>query len=170
MKAKSSLTSVRKTHQSYCPRYWLGVGTDNATSIIGCPASGKDVMPCLRKASVGKSTELCPTDRHLSFSFHQGALVSATNRIPKGAFSPVVEAVGGFLPSLPSRLITSGRFSTVEFIGGHCTGDGNTFAGGKPAQFQTEDDIRRIVFSRWPGVVFCCLFLSTFLFSKAWGS
>ncbi|KAJ7489618.1 Alpha/Beta hydrolase protein [Mycena galericulata] len=105
----------------------------NATEFIGCPASGSDTMPCLRNASVG-------------------AIVSAINRIQNGAFSPVIEGPGGFLPDLPSRLIATGKFNDVEFVGGHCTGDGKTFAGGSPNDFQTDDDIRRIVFSRWPGV------------------
>ncbi|PPQ94411.1 hypothetical protein CVT25_002499 [Psilocybe cyanescens] len=103
-----------------------------AASLIGCPASDKTTMSCLRQASVG-------------------AIVSAINRIPN-EISPVVEGSNGFLPDLPSRLITSGKFSIVDFLGGHCTGDGNTFAGGTPEQFKTEDDIRNIVFSRWPGV------------------
>ncbi len=41
----------------------------------------------------------------------------------------------------------------MDFIGGHCTGDGNTFVGGTPSQFVTDDDIRVRVFSRWPAVV-----------------
>lgn len=58
------------------------------------------------------------------------------------------------MPDLPSRLIHSGNFSTVEaIIAGHCTGDGKTFAGGSPDQFVTDEDIKRIVFTRWPGVV-----------------
>ncbi|KAJ6517037.1 Alpha/Beta hydrolase protein [Mycena vulgaris] len=90
-------------------------------------------MPCLRRASVG-------------------AIVSAINRIPNGAFSPVIEGPDGFLPDLPSKLIASGKINNVEFVGGHTTGDGKTFSGGSPNDFQTDDDIRRIVFSRWPGV------------------
>lgn len=58
------------------------------------------------------------------------------------------------MPDLPSRLIHSGNFSTVEsVIAGHCTGDGKTFAGGSPDQFVTDENIKDIVFSRWPGVV-----------------
>ncbi|KAJ6503899.1 Alpha/Beta hydrolase protein [Mycena sanguinolenta] len=105
----------------------------SAAGFIGCPASGDEAMPCLRKASLG-------------------AIVSAINRIPNGAFAPVIEDADGFLPDLPSRLIASNKIQNVEFTGGHCTGDGNTFAGGSPEDFQTDDDIRRIVFSRWPGV------------------
>ncbi|KAJ7691010.1 Alpha/Beta hydrolase protein [Mycena rosella] len=105
----------------------------SAAGIIGCPASGNDSMPCLRSASIG-------------------AIVSAINRVQLGVFSPVIEGPTGFLPDLPSRLIAQGKINDVEFVGGHCTGDGNTFAGGSPADFQTDDDIRRIVFARWPGV------------------
>lgn len=83
----------------------------------------------------------------------EGAIVSAINRTPNGQFSPVVDGFGGFLPDRPSRLIHSGNFSTVKFIGGHCTGDGKTFAVGKPEQFMTDNDIRTLVFSRWPSVV-----------------
>ncbi|KAJ7773978.1 Alpha/Beta hydrolase protein [Mycena metata] len=105
----------------------------SAAQFVGCPASGSEAMPCMRNASLG-------------------AIVSAINRIPNGAFAPVIEGPGGFLPDLPSRLIAAGKFTNVEFVGGHCTGDGKTFAGGRPDDFQTDDDIRRIVFSRWPGV------------------
>lgn len=108
-------------------------------------------MPCLRKASIGTSFQSLFLLQLICLC--AGAIVSAINRIPNGAFSPVIEGPGGFLPELPSRLIAGGNFSDVEFVGGHCTGDGNTFAGGSPGDFQTDDDIRRIVFSRWPGVV-----------------
>ncbi|KAG6902336.1 hypothetical protein C0995_001373 [Termitomyces sp. Mi166 len=105
----------------------------SAAVFAGCPTAGKRAMDCLRSASVG-------------------ALVSAVNRVPNGAFAPVIDGPGGFLPDLPSRLIDSGNFSAVDYIGGHCTGDGKTFASGKPSSFVTDDDIRRLVFSRWPGV------------------
>ncbi|THU96202.1 alpha/beta-hydrolase [Dendrothele bispora CBS 962.96] len=107
----------------------------NAAGFLGCPASGPDTLPCMRNASVG-------------------AIVSAINRTPNGFFSPVVEGQNpdAFMPDLPSRLIKGGNFSTVEFNGGHCTGDGKTFASGSPDQFQTPEDVKRIVFSRWPGV------------------
>ena len=98
----------------------------NAAKFIGCPTTGEssDILSCMRNASLG-------------------ALVSAMNRTPFGA--PVVEGPGRFLPDLPSRLIRAGNFSTVEFIGGHCTGDGTMFAGGTPDQFVTDDDVKRIV-------------------------
>ncbi|KAJ7917815.1 hypothetical protein B0H13DRAFT_2322025 [Mycena leptocephala] len=81
-----------------------------------------------------------------------GAIVSAINRVPNGTFAPVIEGPNGFLPDLPSRLITAGKINNAEFVGGHCTGDGKSFAGGSPDNFQTDDDIRQRVFSRRPGV------------------
>ncbi|THU96204.1 alpha/beta-hydrolase [Dendrothele bispora CBS 962.96] len=102
----------------------------NATEFIGCPASGPDTLPCMRNASVG-------------------AIVSTINRTPEGFFSPVPEGPNpnAFMPDLPSRLIRSGNFSTVEFNGGHCTNDGTRFAGGTPDQFQTPGDVKRMVLS-----------------------
>ncbi|KAJ7798785.1 alpha/beta-hydrolase [Mycena leptocephala] len=105
----------------------------SAAGFIGCPASGTDAMPCLRNAFLG-------------------AIVSAISRVPNGAFAPVIEGPNGFLPDLPSRLITAGKINNAEFVGGHCTGDGKSFAGGTPDNFQTDDDIRQRVFSRCPGV------------------
>ncbi|KAF5318706.1 hypothetical protein D9619_010630 [Psilocybe cf. subviscida] len=102
-------------------------------SVTGCDADGMPGMSCLRKASLG-------------------TLISAANRVGAKGFGPIVDGPSGFLPDLPARLIAQNKFSLVDFLGGHCTGDGHTFAGGKPDQFVTEDDIRRIVFARWPGV------------------
>ncbi|KAJ7053636.1 alpha/beta-hydrolase [Mycena amicta] len=94
-----------------------------AAAFIGCPVSGAASMPCLRKASVG-------------------ALIGAVNHIVNGAFAPVIEGPSDprsttsdpFPPDLPSRLIKSGAFPDIAFVGGHCTGDGKTFASGSPAQ------------------------------------
>jgi hypothetical protein len=59
-----------------------------------------------------------------------------------------------FLPALPSHLLHTGRFSHgVQLIGGHTTHDGRTFANGKPEEFISGDDIRRVVFGkRWPRI------------------
>ncbi|KAJ7599209.1 Alpha/Beta hydrolase protein [Mycena floridula] len=105
--------------------------TDAATH-IGCPTTGSEALECMREASLG-------------------AIVSAINRA-RGSFAPVLEGPGGFLPDLPSRLIRSGNFSNVDLMAGHCTGDGKTFAGGRPEQFVTEDDVKRLVFARMPSV------------------
>ncbi|KAF7324202.1 Carboxylic ester hydrolase [Mycena kentingensis (nom. inval.)] len=114
---------------------------EQAASFIGCPTSGPASMPCMRKASVG-------------------ALIGAVNHIRNGAFAPVIEGpsdprsttTDAFLVDLPSRLIHAGAFPNVDFVGGHCTGDGKTFSSGRPEQFVTDDDVKRLVFSRWPGV------------------
>ncbi|KAH7921830.1 alpha/beta-hydrolase [Leucogyrophana mollusca] len=103
----------------------------NVTEAAGCPNTGEAAMSCLRSASLG-------------------AIVSAVNHVPTGMVSPVID--GNFLPDFPSRLIASGNFSTVDFIGGHCTNDGRTFVGGSPSQFTSDEDVATIPFKRWPGV------------------
>ncbi|KIJ63786.1 hypothetical protein HYDPIDRAFT_155304 [Hydnomerulius pinastri MD-312] len=103
----------------------------NVTDAAGCPSSGEEAMGCLRSASLG-------------------AIVSAVNHVPTGMVSPVID--GKFLPDYPSRLIASGNFSTVDFIGGHCTNDGRTFVGGSPTSFTTDEDVATIPFKRWPGI------------------
>jgi len=102
----------------------------NVTSVVGCPNSGPQAMPCLRNASIS-------------------ALVAAANHVPMGRVCPEVDGPDGFLPELPSRLITAGSFSKVDFIGGHCTNDGRTFVGGQPSDFVTDEDVATRVFSRW---------------------
>lgn len=98
------------------------------------------------------------------------SIITGINAIGNGDIGPVVD--GTFLPDFPSHLITSGRFSVVEYMGGHCTHDGKenpllslisanivdvvsgrTFAGGKPSQFVTDEDIVALTFPRWPYVV-----------------
>lgn len=91
---------------------------------------------------------ICHCYRNLS-EHAAGAITAAINANPEGAYSPVVDGPGGFLPELPATLITSGNFSTVDFVGGHCTNDGRTFVGGSPDDFVTDQDIIDIVFSRW---------------------
>lgn len=112
---------------------------------LGDGLSEEGLHWCAQRDSYTKSIDLRP--------LKSGELVSATNRSPNGAFAPIVDGPSGIMPDLPSRLITQGRFNRIDFIGGHCTGDGNTFAGGNPSQFTTEQDIRTRVFSRWPLVV-----------------
>ncbi|PPQ64464.1 hypothetical protein CVT24_008474 [Panaeolus cyanescens] len=107
---------------------------NDTLKITGCSGSA-DALKCLRKSS-------------------SGAIVSAINTVPNAAraFAPIIDGPTGFLPDLPSQLIASGKFAPVDFMGGHCSNDGRTFAGGKPEQFNTDSDVRRLVFSRWPGV------------------
>ncbi|KAK0444572.1 alpha/beta-hydrolase [Desarmillaria tabescens] len=108
----------------------------NVAQLVGCPSRGTDALRCLRKASLG-------------------AIVSASNRLPAtepSQFAPVVEGSTGFMPGLPTRLIASGRFSPVEYIGGHCTGDGRTFTLGQPSDYQNDEDIKELILYWWPAL------------------
>ncbi|KAK0439353.1 Alpha/Beta hydrolase protein [Armillaria borealis] len=108
----------------------------NVAQLIGCPSHGTNALKCLRKASLG-------------------AIVSASNRLPTtepSQFAPVVEGPAGFMPGLPTRLIASGNFSPVEYIGGHCTGDGRTFTLGQPDDFQTDEDVKTLILYWWPAL------------------
>lgn len=59
-----------------------------------------------------------------------------------------------FLPDLPSQLFRDGRFTPVEYLGGHCSGDGHSFSYGTPTTMLSEADIVNKVFTgRWVGVV-----------------
>lgn len=115
-------------------------------------------MACMRNTSLGKDFTTISTAPH-ALTCCSGDIVGAINITTPGQFGPVVDGPSGIMPDLPSRLLAKDRFaSDVEFVGGHCTHDGRTFAGdtfpgGRPEQFVTDDDIRRLVFSRWPGVV-----------------
>lgn len=57
------------------------------------------------------------------------------------------------MPGLPTRLIASGSFIPVEYIGGHCTGDGRTFTLGQPDDFQTDEDVKNLILYWWPALV-----------------
>ncbi|KAK0217399.1 Alpha/Beta hydrolase protein [Armillaria nabsnona] len=108
----------------------------NVTQLIGCPSHGTNALKCLRKASLG-------------------AIVSASNRLPTtepSQFAPVVEGPAGFMPGLPTRLIASGNFIPVEYIGGHCAGDGRTFTLGQPDDFQTDEDVKNLILYWWPAL------------------
>ncbi|KAK0219847.1 Alpha/Beta hydrolase protein [Armillaria fumosa] len=109
---------------------------NNVAQLIGCPSHGMNALKCLRKASLG-------------------AIVSASNRLPTtepSQFAPVVEGSAGFMPGLPTRLIASGNFIPVEYIGGHCTGDGRTFTLGQPDDFQTDEDVKNLILYWWPAL------------------
>ena len=106
-------------------------------------------MPCLRNASIGELPNQNDTFNSLPSRNHQGALVAAANHVPMGRVYPEVDGPDGFLPELPSRLITSRSISKVDFIGGHCPNDGRTFVGGSSEDFVTDEDVATMVFSRW---------------------
>ncbi|EJD05092.1 alpha/beta-hydrolase, partial [Fomitiporia mediterranea MF3/22] len=100
------------------------------TEVVECPDSGPHAMSCLRNASIG-------------------AIVAAINAAPGRGILPAVGGPGSILPDLPSALIRSGNFNTVDFIGGHATNDGRWFLSGTPQDYNTDADVIQFVFSRW---------------------
>ncbi len=112
-------------------------------------------MPCLRNASISESSSCIHID-HETLTSSSRCLGCCGQPRPDGSRSvPKVDGPDGFLPELPSRLITAGSFSKVDFIGGHCTNDGRTFVGGQPSDFVTDEDVATRVFSRWGDHIVC---------------
>ncbi|KAA1473116.1 alpha/beta-hydrolase [Dentipellis sp. KUC8613] len=104
----------------------------NFSSAAGCSTGSKNEdLSCLRNASLDN-------------------IITGINAVPTGAIAPVLD--GTFFPDFPSHLMMQGRFSEVDFIGGHCSNDGRSFASGKPSDFVTDTDIVARVFPRWPGL------------------
>ncbi|THH05598.1 hypothetical protein EW145_g4680 [Phellinidium pouzarii] len=103
----------------------------NVARFVGCPTTRAEALSCLRGASVG-------------------AIVAAVNQPQPGPMAPVVDGPTGILPALPGALITAGNFTTIDFVGGHCTNDGRTFVGGTPDEFVTDADIVQRVFASHP--------------------
>ncbi|KAF4586560.1 hypothetical protein EYR38_010839 [Pleurotus pulmonarius] len=126
-----------------------GESAGAASVVMQTVAFGGSKPPVFKRAIV-QSIGFGPTPTSEEVEDTFSAIVSAINR---ASVPPVVEGPGGFLPDLPSHLIASGRFTNVGLIGGHCTNDGRTFVGGTPAQFNSEEDIRRLLFARYSGVM-----------------
>ncbi|TFY68201.1 hypothetical protein EVG20_g3660 [Dentipellis fragilis] len=99
---------------------------------FGCSRESKSAaLACLRNASLEN-------------------IITGVNTLEIGATVPVVD--GTLIPDYPSHLIAQGRFSEVDFIGGHCSNDGRTFARLMPDQYTSDADVINDVFSRWPYV------------------
>ncbi|KZV76723.1 alpha/beta-hydrolase [Peniophora sp. CONT] len=106
----------------------------NFTASVGCPAdlSPTDAMACLRNVTVDD-------------------LILGINNQTTDTWNPVYG--DAFLPDLPSQLLRDGRFTPVEYMGGHCSGDGHTFSYGSPTTMLSEADIVAKIFeNRWVGV------------------
>ena len=116
-----------------------------------CPTSGSESMSCLRNASIGDHLNQIATLPNLSF-FATESIVAAINSVQTGIVSPVVDGPDGFLPELPVTLITQGRFNEVDFVGGHCSNDGRTFAG-SPTTYTTDASVGTVITKRYPNVV-----------------
>ncbi|KAF4580259.1 hypothetical protein EYR40_003193 [Pleurotus pulmonarius] len=125
-----------------------GESAGAASVVMQMVAFGGSKPPVFKRAIV-QSIGFGPTPTSEEVEDTFSAIVSAINH---ASVPPVVEGPGGFLPDLPSHLIASGRFNSVGLIGGHCTNDGRTFVGGTPAQFNSEGDIRILLFPRYSGV------------------
>ena len=79
-------------------------------------------------------------------------IILGINNQTLGALSPVYG--DAFVPDIPSQLFRDGRFTPVEYMGGHCSGDGHTFSNGSPTETLSDADIIDEVFTgRWIGVV-----------------
>ena len=107
----------------------------NFTASVGCPTdlSPTDTMACLRNVTVEN-------------------LILGINNETTDTWNPVTG--DAFLPDLPSQLFREGRFTPVEYMGGHCSGDGHTFSYGSPTTMLSDADIVKDIFEdRWIGVV-----------------
>ena len=79
-------------------------------------------------------------------------IIFGINNQTLGALSPVYG--DAFVPDIPSQLFRDGRFTPVEYMGGHCSGDGHTFSYGSPTTTLSDADIVTQIFKhRWVGVV-----------------
>ncbi|KEP50149.1 carboxyesterase [Rhizoctonia solani 123E] len=102
----------------------------NVTSAAGCPASGTEAMACLRAAPLS-------------------ALIKSINNVRNNFLAPTIDGPNGFLPDLPSRLITRGKFRRgIDLVAGHTTNDGRNFAG-NPKNVNTDADVRTAVTNRY---------------------
>ena len=85
-------------------------------------------------------------------------IILGINNQTLGALSPVYG--DAFVPDIPSQLFRDGRFTPVEYMGGHCSGDGHTFSNGSPTETLSDADIIDEVFTgRWIGVVSLLFYL-----------
>ncbi|KAG8683652.1 hypothetical protein FRC08_014156, partial [Ceratobasidium sp. 394] len=95
---------------------------NNVTSAAGCPSSGPAAMSCLRAAPLS-------------------TLTKSINNVRNNFLAPTIDGPNGFLPDLPSRLISQGKFHRgIDLIAGHMTNDGASFAG-NPKNVNTDADV-----------------------------
>ncbi|KAG8805510.1 hypothetical protein FRC17_005477 [Serendipita sp. 399] len=102
----------------------------NVTSATGCPKAGAEAMACLRSAPLS-------------------TLVKSINNVRTNFLAPTLDGQNGFIPDLPSKMIREGRFSPgLDLIAGHCTNDGQNFAG-NPANLRTDADVLATITRRY---------------------
>ncbi|KAG8744867.1 hypothetical protein FRC12_014715 [Ceratobasidium sp. 428] len=103
---------------------------NNVTTAAGCPSSGAAAMSCLRAAPLS-------------------ALIKSINNVRNNFLAPTIDGPSGFLPDLPSRLITQGKFRHgIDLIAGHMTNDGTGFAG-NPKNVNTDADVVAAILNRY---------------------
>ncbi|KAG8719716.1 hypothetical protein FRC09_010711 [Ceratobasidium sp. 395] len=103
---------------------------NNVTTAAGCPSSGAAAMSCLRAAPLS-------------------ALIKSINNVRNNFLAPTIDGPSGFLPDLPSRLITQGKFRHgIDLVAGHMTNDGTGFAG-NPKNVNTDADVVAAILNRY---------------------
>ncbi|KAG9082415.1 hypothetical protein FRC06_005085 [Ceratobasidium sp. 370] len=103
---------------------------NNVTSAAGCPSSGAAAMTCLRAAPLS-------------------TLIKSINNVRSNFLAPTIDGPNGFLPDLPSRLISQGKFRRgIDLIAGHMTNDGAGFAG-NPKNINTAADVIAAILNRY---------------------
>lgn len=102
----------------------------NVTSAASCPSNGTEAMACLRAAPLS-------------------TLIKSINNVRTNFLAPTIDGPQGFLPDLPSKMITQGRFSQgLDVIAGHVTNDGQNFAG-NPANLNSDADVVATIVKRY---------------------
>ncbi|KAG8797317.1 hypothetical protein FRC16_009039 [Serendipita sp. 398] len=102
----------------------------NVTTAASCPTEGAEAMACLRSAPLS-------------------TLIKSINNVRTNFLAPTIDGKNGFLPDLPSKMIRESRFSPgLDLIAGHCTNDGQNFAG-NPANLHTDADIVATIVKRY---------------------
>ncbi|KAG8812784.1 hypothetical protein FRC18_002790 [Serendipita sp. 400] len=106
----------------------------NVTTAASCPTEGTEAMACLRSAPLS-------------------TLIKSINSVRTNFLAPTIDGKNGFLPDLPSKMIRESRFSPgLDLIAGHCTNDGQNFAG-NPANLHTDADIVATIVKRYRHMV-----------------
>lgn len=104
---------------------------NNVTTAAGCPSGGAEAMACLRSAPLS-------------------TLIKSINNVRTNFLAPTIDGPRGFIPDLPSKLITARKFSPgLDLIAGHCTNDGQNFAGGNPANLKSDADVVATILKRY---------------------
>ncbi|PVF95225.1 alpha/beta-hydrolase [Serendipita vermifera] len=103
---------------------------NNVTTAAGCPSSGAEAMACLRAAPLS-------------------TLIKSINNVKTNYLAPTIDGPDGFIPDLPSRLISQKKFSRgLDVIAGHTSNDGQNWAG-NPANLNSDADIVTTILKRY---------------------